>query len=237
MSRFLKAGTILPMSDKKVTLESQVSISFPGSDGNDAFAGFLATLGTATFQLNASQLLPYIYNPSTGARVPNECDECGKTIPDKPSVDKDGVTKLQAFCEACEALQPGKEAQRVEDERTAEARKKADEEKAKLQAEFDEGKARAEQELVDRQNKIEQDFQEKASELGKNPEPVPEPGAVPAGTSGEIPVDFPGHAPLARAGITTFAQLAVAEPTLETIDGIGPATAEAIRARIDALPV
>lgn len=44
---------------------------------------------------------------------------------------------------------------------------------------------------------------------------------------GKLPEDFPGHAALEAAGITTYTQLRNAGDVTE-IDGIGPATAEKI---------
>jgi hypothetical protein len=50
---------------------------------------------------------------------------------------------------------------------------------------------------------------------------------------GKLPEDFPSHAKLHEAGINTYGQLNKVED-LTTIEGIGPATAKAIKKRLKA---
>lgn len=49
---------------------------------------------------------------------------------------------------------------------------------------------------------------------------------------GPLPADFPGHAALASAGLTTYAKVRKSLDTLEELDGIGTVTAEKIREAI-----
>ncbi len=56
---------------------------------------------------------------------------------------------------------------------------------------------------------------------------------APAAKKGKLPEDFPGHAALETAGITTFAQLRKAGDVTE-VEGIGPATAEKINEALNA---
>jgi len=51
---------------------------------------------------------------------------------------------------------------------------------------------------------------------------------------GKLPEDFPGHASLEAAGLTTYAKVRKSLDTLEEVEGIGPATAEKIREAVGA---
>jgi hypothetical protein len=94
-ARLLKAGTVLHMGQAEVRLESDEALfMFNNAEiADDTLAGVLALSGHDNFRLNSGLFGKKRYNPSTGARVPNECSSCGKAIADEAEI-----------CDDCTAL-------------------------------------------------------------------------------------------------------------------------------------
>lgn len=108
--RLLMPGTTFAFGDKTVRLDSPAIVVIDnGQLSDDGFAGLLAVSGRDNFLLNIPQLAPKKYNSATGARVPEDCNGCGKAV-------ADGVE----FCDDCLSLQAADAARAAAESETVE---------------------------------------------------------------------------------------------------------------------
>jgi hypothetical protein len=100
-ARVLAVGTVLKLHNADVRLEAPGTVMINNAPiSDDGLAGLLASSGADNFRLNAGLFGKKRYNPSTGARVPNECADCGTAIDDEAEKCDDCIAAENAKAEA-----------------------------------------------------------------------------------------------------------------------------------------